>query len=188
MLAGVLISLPDEDEDRRKSFYDSTRIAHAIDYLLLLADELSAERGEPVPVSINIGLGTNGHAHDGTAAVSWWIDSAMAVPGRCVTVAAGNAGQERAASEDDIGFVMERIHTGGKVPGRFQHVDIQWAVVGNGVVDVSENEFEIWYGEQDRFAVSVRPPGKDAEGRAFDWIGPVEPRQFSRTGSSPTGA
>lgn len=178
MIAGVLIALPAEDEDRRKSFYDSTRIAHAIDYLILLADELAAERGTPVPVSINLSLGTNGHAHDGTAAVSRWIDSAMAVPGRCVTVAAGNAGQERATSPDDIGFAMGRIHTAGRMPGRFQHVDIQWAVVGNGVVDVSENELEIWYSEQDRFAVSVRPPGKDADGKNFDWIGPIEPRRF----------
>jgi subtilisin family serine protease len=173
MIAGVLISLPAEEEQRRKSFYDSTRIAHAIDYLLLLADELSQELGAPVPVSINISLGTNGHAHDGTAAINRWIDSAMAVPGRCVTVASGNAGQERATFEGDIGFVMGRIHTGGKVEGRFQHKDIEWAVVGNGVVDVSENELEIWYGEQDRFAVSLRPPGRDS-----GWIGPVEPREF----------
>jgi subtilisin family serine protease len=188
MIAGVLISLPEEDEDRRKSFYDSTRIAHAIDYLLLLADELSAERGAPVPVSINISLGTNGHAHDGTAAVSRWIDSAMAVPGRCVTVAAGNAGQERATSQDDIGYVMGRIHTAGRVPGRYQHVDIRWAVVGNSKVDVSENELEIWYSEQDRFAVSVRPPGKDSDGKFFDWIGPIKPRQFIQNRQLPGGS
>lgn len=183
MLAGVLISLPGEDEDRRRSFYDSTRIAHAIDYLLLLADELSRERGVAVPVSINISLGTNGHAHDGTAAISRWIDSALSVPGRCVCVAAGNAGQERATSPDDIGFVMGRIHTAGKVAGRFRHADVEWAVVGNGVVDVSENELEIWYGEQDRFAVSVRPPGKDS-----DWIGPFEPRQFVQNRQLPDGS
>jgi hypothetical protein len=176
-IAGVLISLPEEDADRRKSFYDSTRIAHAIDYLLLLADELG------LPVSINISLGTNGHAHDGSAAVSRWIDSAMAVPGRCVSVAAGNAGQERATFPGDIGFVMGRIHTSGKVPGRFQHADIEWAVVGNGIMDVSKNEFEVWYGEQDRLAVSVRPPGPDA-----GWIGPVEPRTFIENRQLPDGS
>jgi hypothetical protein len=47
-IAAVLITLPEEDEDRRKSFYDSTRIALAVDYLLLLANELG------MPVSINI--------------------------------------------------------------------------------------------------------------------------------------
>ena len=38
-------------------------------------------------------------------------------------------------------------------------------------MDVSENEMEIWFGAQDRIAVSVRPPGGE-------WIGPVEPRQY----------
>ena len=38
-------------------------------------------------------------------------------------------------------------------------------------MDVSENELEIWFGAQDRIAVSIRPPGGD-------WIGPVEPREF----------
>src|SRR5690606_17285243 len=33
MIAGVLVSLGREDEDRRRSFYDSTRLAHAVDYL-----------------------------------------------------------------------------------------------------------------------------------------------------------
>jgi hypothetical protein len=39
-------------------------------------------------------------------------------------------------------------------------------------MDISENELEIWYSPQDRFAVSLRPPGSD------EWIGPVEPQQF----------
>jgi subtilisin family serine protease len=167
MLAGVLISLPEEDTDRRQSFYDSTRIAHAVDYLLLLADELQ------VPVSINISLGTNGHAHDGSSAISRWLDASLAVPGRSICVAAGNAGQEVAAFPGDIGYVMGRIHTSGKVAGRYLHTDIEWSVVGNGIMDISENELEVWYGAQDRFAVSVRPPGRDA-----DWIGPIEPRQY----------
>jgi subtilisin family serine protease len=177
MIAAVLISLPEEDQDRRRSFYDSTRIAHAIDYLLLVADQLG------VPVSINISLGTNGHAHDGSAAVSRWIDSAMSVPGRCVCVAAGNAGQERATFEGDIGFIMGRIHTSGKLGGRFHQTDLEWAVVGNGILDVSENELEIWYGEQDRFAVSVRPPGDNAH-----WVGPIEPREFLENHLLPDGS
>jgi hypothetical protein len=76
-IAGVLISLPDEDYERRKSFYDSTRIALAIDYLINLAEELG-----DLPLSINISLGTNGHAHDGSSAISRWIDSSLSVQ-RC---------------------------------------------------------------------------------------------------------
>lgn len=177
-IAGVLISLPDDDYERRKSFYDSTRIALAIDYLIGLAKELGS-----LPLSINISLGTNGHAHDGTSAISRWIDASLSVPGRSVCVAAGNAGQEVAAFPGDIGFVMGRIHTSGRVPGRFLHKDIEWSVVGNGVVDVSENELEIWYEAPDRFAVSVLPPGDQA-----DWIGPITPRNYLENHQLPDGS
>ena len=172
MIAGVLVSLPKEDTDRRKSFYDSTRIADAVDYLVRLSQELSAQRKRPVRLAINISLGTNGHAHDGSSAISRWIDAAMSVPGRCVCVAAGNAGQEVAAFEGDSGFVMGRIHTSGVVPGNDLVKDIEWLVVGNGLADLSENELEIWFSAQDRLAVQVRPPNSD------QWIGPVEARQF----------
>lgn len=166
-IAAVLISLPDDDNERRKTFTDSTRIAHAIDYLLAVADELK------MPISINISLGTNGHAHDGTAAISRWIDTCTAVPGRSVCVAAGNAGQEVAAFAGDLGYVMGRIHTSGKIAGRYNQRDLEWEVIGDRFVDVSENELEIWYSEQDRFAVSIRPPWPDA-----DWIGPIPPGKF----------
>jgi subtilisin family serine protease len=165
VLAGVLVSLPREDEDRRRSFYDSTRLVHAVEYLVDLADQLG------LPVSINISLGTNGHAHDLSPAVNRWIDSALSVTGRSVCVAAGNAGQEAPAFDGDLGYVMGRIHCEGRLPASALSSDIDWMVVGNGRVDVSENELELWYGSQDRFAVSLRPPGGD-------WIGPVEPRRY----------
>src|SRR5919206_2235039 len=116
MIAGVLVSLPASDQDRRQSFYDSTRIADAVDYLVKLAGDLSQKKGRPIRLSINVSLGTNGHAHDGSSAISRWIDSVMSVPGRCISVAAGNAGQEVAAFEGDSGYVMGRIHTSGVVP------------------------------------------------------------------------
>ena len=166
MIAAVLIDLPEEDLDRRLSFYDSTRIAHAVSYLLALASKLG-----DIPVSLNISLGTNGHAHDGSSAVSRGIDAALTRPGRSVCVAAGNAGQEGPEEEGDIGFVMGRIHTSGRIPARGLDADIDWQVVGNGLVDISENEFEVWYGPQDRFGVSLRTP-------AGHWIGPVEPGEY----------
>jgi subtilisin family serine protease len=173
-IAGVLISLPQSDEDRRLSFYDSSRLADAVDYLLALADELKK------PVSINISLGTNGHSHDGTAAVTRWIDAALSTPGRAVTVAAGNAGQERGETEDDMGFVMGRIHTSGQIPAAGLERDIEWVVVGNGVVDVSENELEIWFSAQDRFSISLKPPGQP-------WIGPISCAEFIENRLLPDG-
>jgi len=149
-IAAVLISIPEDDLERRSSFYDSTRIAHAVDYLLAVAGDR--------PVSINISLGTNGHAHDDSAPINRWVDAALTRPGRCVCVAAGNAGQERAEQAEDIGWIMGRVHAAGQVRARELVSDIEWTVVGNGLSDLSENELEIWYGPQDRFSVQVRPP------------------------------
>lgn len=168
-IAAVLIALADDDFERRKSFYDSTRIAHAVEYLLDVATELD------LPISINISLGTNGHSHDASSAVSRWIDAALTTPGRCVSVAAGNAGQEIAEFEGDRGFIMGRIHTSGEIPSRELTRDLEWFVVGNGLADVSENELEIWYGAQDRFAVSVLPPGPPSPER---WLPLVKPGQY----------
>jgi subtilisin family serine protease len=165
-IAGVLISIPDDDTERRLSFYDSSRIAHAVDYLLELAHELGDK-----PISINISLGTNGHAHDDSSAIARWIDAALARPGRSVCVAAGNAGQERPEFEGDTGYIMGRIHTSGTIAARALVSDIEWNVVGNGIADISENELEIWYGPQDRFAIQVKPPNEP-------WTEPIEPGQF----------
>lgn len=166
LIAGVLIALPQEDLDRRASFYDSTRIAHAVDYLFALGERLG------VPVSVNISLGTNGHAHDASSATSRWIDYALATAGRSVCVAAGNAGQEAPLGPGDWGFVMGRIHTSAQLDAENESSELEWIVVGDGIADISENELEIWYSPQDRLAVEVRAPDGD------EWIGPVEPGQF----------
>lgn len=165
-IAGVLLSLPDSDLERRLSFYDSTRIAHAIDYLFKLGDEQGYDA-----VSINISLGTNGHAHDGSAPICRWIDSALTEPGRCVSVSAGNAGQSDPLYDGDIGYVMGRIHTAGRIGANGLEDLVHWQVVGNGIEDVSENELEIWYPPQDRFAVQLKPPGGD-------WLEVVEPAEY----------
>ena len=144
-IAGVLIALPEGDEDRRTSFYDSTRIADAIDYLVAVAASMKKR------ISINISLGTNGHAHDGNGAIGRWIDAVLSTPGRAVTVAAGNAGQEKGETPDDMGWIMGRIHTSGHLLAAGLTGDIEWTVIGNGLADASENELELWFGPQDRF-------------------------------------
>jgi subtilisin family serine protease len=166
VLAGVSLALPREETDRRKSFYDSTRLAHAIDFLFDLGEELG------LPVSVNVSLGTNGHAHDGTSALNRWLDHALSSPGRSVAVAAGNAGRLAPLTRGDMGFLEGRIHTSGKLSAAGLSRSIEWVVVGNGSSDLSENEIEIWYGMQDRFAVEIKPPGES------EWIGPIEPREF----------
>jgi subtilisin family serine protease len=176
-LAGVLIDVPLPDdplERRRMTFSDTSRIVHAVEYLLHLATEMQ------VPLVVNVSLGTNGGAHDGSSGVSRWLDAYLAAPGRAICVAAGNAGQEKAQTEGDLGWIMGRIHSQGHVPARGLEVELEWTVVGDGIEDRSENELEIWYGAQDRFAVAVKPP------QASDWI-TVNPREFVENYRLPSG-
>ena len=98
------------------------------------------------------------------AGVSAGIDMAL-------TLAARIAGQEVAEFPGDLGYFVGRIHTSGSLAASGLTTDIEMEVVGNGRVDISENELEIWYSPQDRFEVSLRPPGGE-------WLGPYQPRQF----------
>jgi subtilisin family serine protease len=159
----VLIAVPEDEMDRRTSFYDSTTLLDAIYYLL----DLAGER----PISINISLGTNGHAHDGSSILDRWIDALLTEPGRSICIAAGNAGQERPEAPDDLGYMMGRIHASGRIDAQGLDHILEWQVVGDKIKDASENELEIWYEPQDRFAISIRPPDGD-------WIGPVQPGEF----------
>jgi subtilisin family serine protease len=143
-----------------------------VDYLLALAAEEGGSDG-PLPVSINISLGTNGHAHDTSSAMARWIDNALTTPGRCVAVAGGNAGQVEPSSPTGRDLVMGRIHAGGSFAATGLRVDLGWVVGGDGVADISENEMEIWYGPQDRILVEVRPPGGS-------WTRPVGPGERIR--------
>ncbi|HET9872811.1 MAG TPA: S8 family serine peptidase [Propionibacteriaceae bacterium] len=170
-LAGVVVALRPEDVEASSSFYDSTRIADAVEYLLEVAARLG--NGTPLPLSINISLGTNGHAHDTSSSMARWIDNALATRGRCVCVAAGNAGQVEPSSSLDSGFIKGRIHAGGTVPATNLRQELGWIVGSDRIADVSENELEIWYGPQDRFDVELKPPGGN-------WIGPVSQGQKIR--------
>lgn len=176
-IAAVLLDVPKIDDDmerRRSTFSDTSSIIHAVEYLLKIAQR------EKLPISINISLGTNGGSHDGAGAVSRWLDAYLTDPGRAICVAAGNAGQEKSTAADDIGWVTGRIHTSGRIPARGLEVEIEWSVIGNGIEDVSENELEIWYGAQDRFSVSLKPPGSS------DWI-EVRPLQEMPNEPGPGG-
>ncbi len=155
-IAAVLVDIPSptsELEARKWAFVDSTAIVEAIEYLAGVAKQLK------LPLSINISLGTNGGPHDGANGTCRWIDSFLAQPGRAISVAAGNAGQERGLTSDDLGWLMGRIHTAGQVAARGLTVDLNWVVVGDGIADMSENELELWYGAQDRISVAIQPPG-----------------------------
>jgi subtilisin family serine protease len=173
-VAGVLLALTEDETHRHRTLFDSTRLAHAVDYLFALGDELR------LPTVVNISLGTNGHAHDGSSPVSRWIDAALDRPGRVVCVAAGNAGQQAPQFEGDLGFLMGRIHASGTIAARGLEAGLEWQVVGNGRTDVSENELEIWYPAGDELEVLLRPP-------SGGWIGPVRPGEYMENEPLPSG-
>lgn len=165
-LVAVSIAITPEESARELSLCDSTRLAHAVDYIFDVAKKMG-----DIPTVINISLGTNGHAHDGTSAICRWIDAALSIPGRCVCVAAGNSGQEAPQFAGDLGHLTGRIHASGVVPARGLETDLEWQVVGNGIADVSENELEIWHEPGDEFEISLRSP-------SGVWVGPVGPNAF----------
>lgn len=176
-IAGVLISVepPASDyEARRWTFSDASRVLHAVEYLVRVAER------EKLALSINISLGTNGGPHDGANGTCRWLDALLGMPGRAIAIAAGNAGQERPTEEDRFGWMMGRIHTSGRIAARGLTVEIEWIVVGDGIADLSENELEIWYGAQDRFTVAVQPPGSQ------QWY-EVAPREFIENRRLPDG-
>lgn len=177
-IAGVLVKIDDSkdvDGDRRvtdrdvalTSFYDSTRIADAVEYLLDLARRRGKD-GVPMPISINISLGTNGHAHDGSSPMARWVDDALSTRGRCVTVSAGNAGQTEPAPDQGTRPVAGRIHASGTFAATNLRHELGWVVGADGAKDFSDNKMEIWYRPQDRITVEVRPP-------ASEWIMPIVP-------------
>jgi subtilisin family serine protease len=162
-IAGVMIALGERDYDRGRSFYDTTRIVDGLAYLFDLA-----RREKLDGVSINISLGTNSGAHDGSEFVSRWIDTSLFEPGRAICVAAGNSGQDQPQFDGDLGFWSGRVHASGAIPAASLRRDLEWTVVGNGLEDISENQLNIWYGAEDEFLVELFAPNGER-------IGPVAP-------------
>jgi subtilisin family serine protease len=168
LIAGVVISLAAGGDDiaiRRGTFSDSSRVLDGVAYLVALAEELQ------MPLSINISLGANGGAHDGSSATARWLENLLAAPGVAISVAGGNSGQIESIGPGDLGWLFGRVHAMGTIASRGLQQELDWVVAGDGVVDASENELEIWYGAQDRFIVKVQAPGTS------DWI-TVRPGEF----------
>jgi hypothetical protein len=171
-IAGVLISLPQADQDRRLSFYDSSRVADAVDYLLRLGQKLKLQ------VSINVSLG-----NQRTLARRKFRRDALDRRG------AGDARPRRhgcrrqlwsgkGRHEDDLGWIMGRIHASGQIPAAISR-RTRVGVVGNGIMDLSENEW--------RFG-TARRIGLRSRSSRRTWIGLVLSRRASsyRTGCCPT--
>lgn len=118
-----------------QSFGDSVQMLEAIRFIF----DLAADR----PCVINLSLGTNGGAHDGSSLVEQGIDAmASELPDRAVVIAAGNA-------------QLDGIHSSGEVPASGE-LDLVWRVKEQG------GELELWCDGRTRLrATLVGPDGTE---------------------------
>jgi subtilisin family serine protease len=106
---------------------------------LLEAIKFIFEQAGNRPCSINISLGTNGGAHDGTSLVEQGIDAVVtAKPNRAVVVAASNSYEDGIHASNQV------------VQGSF--IDLVWKI---GQSDFTHNELEIWYSKDDHLKVEL---------------------------------
>jgi subtilisin family serine protease len=123
----------------------STTTFDAVNYIFTIAESLGR------PAVVNMSLGDNLNAHDGTANLELGIDNLLGAPGRAMVKSAGNA-------------AVGNIHATGTVPAGGSQT-VQFTVPAN---DVLADLTEIWYSGRDRFAISVTDP-------AGNTVGPVAP-------------
>ena len=146
---------PRRTSERRRSFYDSSRIAHAVDYLLERRRELGT-----CPVSINISLGTNGHAHDDSSARSA-AGSTPRWPSRAAASASPRATPARSAPRRAA--TSAASWAASTRAGRSRRAGSSPTSSGTSSATASptspRTSSRSGTAPQDRFAVQVKPPG-----------------------------
>jgi subtilisin family serine protease len=154
ILAGVIFARNSSEHStttRDMNHGDGERLRDAIAYLRAVAAELR------LPLVINISLGRNSGAHDGSSPICREVDALSAEAGCCVVIAAGNAGDSEGPD------IEGRIHANGSVRKSKPRI-LRWQVGNN---DPTDNEMEIWYSERGRLNVWVTAP----DGQRFGPIG-----------------
>lgn len=124
-------------------FGESANLTAALTYIVGKA----VLRGQPVV--INLSMGNNIGAHDGTSLVEQFIDLMLVPGGRALIKSAGNEGN------------AER-HTEGFIPPGEELIrkkDIEFQVPIDLTTDVVI--LDLWYDGRDRFDVSLSSPGED---------------------------
>lgn len=114
-------------------FADSTDMADAFNYIF--------SRAGTQPCVVNMSYGDDLGPHDGTAAGEQFLDSLLEIPGRAITLSAGNSNDTQS-------------HTAGTVvPGTPTNLVLHYDAAA-----VNADAVEIWYDGHDRFTVSVTVP------------------------------
>ncbi|KEK25064.1 S8 family peptidase [Bacillus gaemokensis] len=122
------------------TFGDSRQLLDALKFIF----DTAGDR----PCVINLSLGTNGGAHDGTSLVEQGIDGLLIEkPNRSIVIAASNS-------------FNDGIHAQGVV-SQGSSIDLHWQVQKR---DFTFNELEIWYNGEDDFLVEIITPNGDSIG------------------------
>jgi subtilase family protein len=142
---------------------DHTQILEAFAYVFARADLLGQ------PCVVNMSLGDLQGPHDGTSLGERFLDNLLIVPGRAITLSAGNwNGDWRHAA-------------GATVPGQDTNVRFEF-----GGAARTNDAIDLWYPGPDRLDASLLIPGAGvAVGGAV--LGPVLPGQLQELTLSPTG-
>ena len=116
---------------------DSVRILEAIDYIDRIAGD--------APCAINLSLGRHGGAHTGLSLLEQGIDALLASKNdRTIIMSCGN-------------YHMANAHARGALaPGRAEA--LTWRTEKS---DLTVNEVELWYKNQDRFSITLTAPSGD---------------------------
>jgi hypothetical protein len=121
-------------------YADSAALADGVAYIFARAGALGQ------PCVVNVSSSDTLGPHDGTSLGEAFLDGLVTVPGRALTLPAGNATNTGSHASGIIG-------QGGTV-----NVLLSYAPPAPGQPHVSDAA-EIWYDGHDRFAVTVTPPG-----------------------------
>jgi predicted acylesterase/phospholipase RssA/subtilisin family serine protease len=130
----VFVHLRGSDTHPQDTLGDSVRLLEAVDFMFHYA----ANR----PMVVNLSLGNTGGAKDGQSPVEMGLDALLSEkPGRAICMSSGN-------------YYAARMHSCGELTPTQQH-SLGWQLPyrRHGIA-----EMEIWYPQQDEFAVHLFDP------------------------------
>jgi minor extracellular serine protease Vpr len=139
--SGYIGVAPDADIVFVKTTFQDVDIINGITYI----KQKAVSAGEPFV--INLSLGSQDGAHDGTSADEEAIDAVLADTGCAIVVAAGNEGTDQIHADSTV-------LQGGSASYKF-------TIPAYTPSKISQNDyvyFDIWYGAEDKLTVAVTSP------------------------------
>jgi subtilisin family serine protease len=139
--SGYIGVAPDADIIFVKTTFTDADIIDGITYI----KNKAVAAGEPFV--INLSLGSQDGAHDGTSADERAIDEVLADTGCAIVVAAGNEGEDQIHADSTVS-------QGGSIVYQFSIPQY----TSSGTAQDDYVDFDMWYGAEDQLTVSVTSP------------------------------